>query len=126
MQRDTSQRRAIRKIFSEAGRPLSPIEVFEKAQRLVPTIGLATVYRTLSGLTSQGWLVPVELPGEAPRYEQSGKPHHHHFSCRGCRQLYKMDGCPSDIARLVPPGFSMENHELVVYGLCAQCGAAAK
>ena len=124
MQRDTNQRRAIRKVFAEAGHPLSPHEVLEQAQGFAPNLGIATVYRTLKGLVHQGFLAAVELPGEPQRYEISGKPHHHHFSCRACRKLYKMEGCPSDIARLVPPGFQMEDHELVVYGLCDKCGTA--
>lgn len=124
MQRDTQQQRAIRKVFNEAGHPLSPHEVLKNAQVLAPKLGIATVYRVLKGLMLQGWLTPVELPGEPQRYEVAGKPHHHHFSCRGCRKLYKMEGCPSDIARLVPPGFHMEDHELIVYGLCDQCRMA--
>ena len=50
MERSTRQRRAIREAFLEAGRPLSPQEVLELARKKVPSLGLATVYRTLKGL----------------------------------------------------------------------------
>lgn len=121
VERDTSQRRAIRKVLQDAGRPLSPAEVLQKAQRLVPRLGIATVYRTIKGLTDQGTLVAVELPGEPQRYEIAGKSHHHHFSCRACGRVFELEGCPGNLARLVPQGFVMEDHELFLYGRCKDC-----
>lgn len=121
MERDTSQRRAIRKVFHESGRPLSPQEVLENARTHVPNLGIATVYRTLRSFMAEGVLVPVEIPGEPKRYEVAGKDHHHHFSCRSCGRMYDFDGCPSNLNGLVPPGFQMEDHEIFIYGRCAAC-----
>ena len=50
MERETRQRRAIRHVIEEAGRPLSPHEVLKGAQ-VYPRLGIATVYRTLKGQT---------------------------------------------------------------------------
>jgi Fur family ferric uptake transcriptional regulator len=61
------------------------------------------------------------LPGEVPRYEIHGKPHHHHFRCRQCDRVYEVPGCVGSLNEIVPPGFTLENHELVLYGLCADC-----
>lgn len=121
MQRQTRQRQAIRTVFLEAQRPLSPQEVLELARVRVPSLGLATVYRTLKGLLEEGFLVPVELPGEVPRYERAGKAHHHHFLCRVCGRVYELEGCPQDVETLVPPGFLAEGHEVTLYGRCAAC-----
>ncbi len=121
MHRDTAQRRAIRQVFREAARPLSPGEILEGARRFVPNLGIATVYRSVRGLTEEGWLVPVEVPGEPHRYELSGQDHHHHFTCRQCGRMFDFDGCPKDLARLVPAGFVMEDHEVFLYGRCADC-----
>ena len=124
MERDTRQRRAIRRVIEEAGRPLSPQEVLKVAQTHTPSLGIATVYRTLKGLVTQGWLVQVELPGEPPRYETATKDHHHHFQCRTCGQVYEIEGCPEDVQPLTPAGFLLEGHYMVLYGQCATCVTA--
>ncbi len=124
MQRDTAQRRAIRKVFSAQNRPLTPQEILDSAQQFVPRMGLATVYRTLKSLTESKDLSVVDVPGEPQRYELSGKGHHHHFSCRACGRMFEMDGCPGDLQNLVPRGFVMEDHEVFIYGRCRECGPA--
>lgn len=121
MQRDTAQRRAIRHVFSHSRRPLTPQEVLEKAQSEVPNLGIATVYRTLRGLMDEGSLIAVDVPGEPQRYEGSGKGHHHHFSCRACGRMFEMEGCPKDLDKLVPQGFTMDDHEVFIYGQCLDC-----
>ncbi len=121
MERSTRQRRAIREVFLEAGRPLSPQEVLGLARSKVPSLGLATVYRTLKGLLEEGFLVPVHLPGEPPRYEAAGRGHHHHFLCRACGRVYELPGCPPGLEGNLPPGFRAWGHEVTVYGLCPSC-----
>jgi Fur family transcriptional regulator, ferric uptake regulator len=124
MQRDTQQRRAIRKAFEDAGHPLSPQELLALAQEHVESLGIATVYRNLRTLQESGWLEAVELPGEPARYEVAGKGHHHHFHCRDCDRVYEVDGCPGNLDEVTPQGFQLENHEFVLYGLCDTCVAA--
>lgn len=121
MRRETRQRRAIRRTLEEAGHPLSPKELLEGGRKYVAGLGIATVYRNLKTLLDDGSITSVELPGEAPRYEMSGKDHHHHFHCRECDRVYEVDGCPSDIRSVTPDGFRVESHEFVLYGLCGTC-----
>jgi Fur family ferric uptake transcriptional regulator len=121
VERDTSQRRAIRQVFEQIERPLSPQEVLDHAQGSVPKMGIATVYRTLKSLTEQGWLAAVELPGQPQRYEVAGKKHHHHFNCRKCGRVFELEGCPGNLARMVPEGFEMEDHEVFIFGRCRDC-----
>jgi Fur family transcriptional regulator, ferric uptake regulator len=121
VQRDTAQRRAIRGVFRNEDRPLTPQEVLEGAQGAVPKMGLATVYRTLKSLTETGAVNIVDVPGEPQRYELAGKGHHHHFSCRTCGRMFEMDGCPGDLERMVPKDFVMEEHEVFIYGRCSDC-----
>lgn len=125
MERNTNQRRAIRQAFEETARPMSPAEVLEAAKSRAPGLGIATVYRALKDLADEGWLVPVELPGESTRYEISGKPHHHHFCCRKCKQVFEMPDCTDTYTTHVPAGFVLESHEVVFYGLCPPCSKAA-
>ncbi len=123
MQRDTRQRKAIRSALTEAGHPLSPKGLLEAARQEVEGLGIATVYRNLKILQDDGWVEPVELPGEPPRYEVAGKGHHHHFHCRSCDRVYEVDGCPGNVKSITPHGFQVEDHEVVLYGLCRRCAA---
>ncbi len=125
MERDTRQRRAIRKVLEAAGRPLSPQELLEGARRQAPTLGLATVYRSVRSLVAEGWLAPVSLPGEPARYEPAGKRHHHHFRCRRCDRVFEVEGCRQATVARAPRGFVIEDHEVVWYGRCAACAKAA-
>jgi Fur family ferric uptake transcriptional regulator len=123
MERDTRQRRAIRRALEASGRPLTPREVLSFAHRLAPGLGMATVYRNLKALRAEGRIVAVDLPGEAARYETSGKDHHHHFRCRGCNRLFEVTGCRPAAAGRPPRGFLVESHQVVWYGRCATCAA---
>lgn len=125
-QRSTRQRIAIRRAFEGAGRPLNAQEVLEAAKQYAPTLGIATVYRALRGLTEEGELTMVELPGEPPRYEPASLAHHHHFSCRTCGRLFELTHCVGDFAGLTPPGFVTEAHELVLYGRCESCAGPSR
>ena len=120
--RGTQQRRYIYQVLERANRPLSPQEILAEAKKAVPNLGIATVYRTVKYFTENGLFEAVELPGEGLRYELSGKHHHHHFHCKRCGKVYEIEGCSgeSDISK-VPPGFTVEEHLVILYGLCANC-----
>lgn len=121
MERSTAQRRAIRQAFEQLDRPLSPQEILDASRPSAPRLGIATVYRTVKGLVQEGWLVPVQVPGEPPRYEVAGKHHHHHFHCRSCGKLFEIEGCPGTLKSLTPRGFVLEGHELILFGRCSGC-----
>ena len=121
MERSTRQRTAIRDAIAEAGRPLSPAEVLFVAQHRVPALSLATVYRNLKLLQEADEITVVTLPGDNPRYEAGQHGHHHHFQCSACERVFDVHACPGNLARLAPPGFSVDRHELTLYGRCAEC-----
>lgn len=121
--RSTSQRRAIREAIEHADRPLDAHEVLSAASAEADNLGIATVYRTLKLGVEEGWLKPVELPNAPARFEMAGKKHHHHFECRNCQRVFEVHGCPGNLKPLVPEGFTLEDHEVILYGLCAECAA---
>lgn len=121
MRRDTAQRRAIRRALEESGRPLAALEVLQGSRRDAPGLGIATVYRTLKALGADGEVTTVELPGEPPRYEAAGKGHHHHFLCERCGKAYELGGCLGGLKELLPRGFKLTTHELLLQGRCAAC-----
>jgi len=121
MIRNTLQRRAISRVFSVDVPPLTPQEVLAAAQKDMPALGIATVYRTLKSMVESGTLTIVNLPGEASRYELTEKCHHHFFSCRACGKVSVVSKCITDFKDMVPNSFKLERHEVVLYGLCSQC-----
>lgn len=121
MNRKTRQRDAIRAVFSKARRPLGPQEILNMAQDEVPGLGIATVYRTVKGLVEEGWLAPIDIPGQPTCYEAANLEHHHHFHCRGCGKVYDVDGCVGSALSTAPPGFTVEDHEVILYGRCLAC-----
>ena len=123
MQRDTAQRRAIRRALEDAGRPLGALEVLESSRRGAPGLGIATVYRALKSLGAEGEVTTVEIPGEPPRYEMGGKKHHHHFHCTRCGRVYDIAGCVGDPSRLAPPRFRVAAHNVTLTGTCASCNS---
>lgn len=126
MERSTRQRAAIRSAIDAAGRPLSPLEVLDAAQQAVPGLSQATVYRNLKTLVEEGEITTVSLPGDSARYEVVHHAHHHHFQCTQCKRVFDVHDCPGDLARLAPAGFTVEHHELTLYGRCDTCPAARK
>ena len=121
MARNTTQRKFILAAFEATDRPMGPNEVRSAVLESVPALGIATVYRAIKDLLEEGWLTTVNLPGEATRYERAGKHHHHHFHCNRCKRVFEADGCSLSLKNLVPRGFKLTTHELVLYGLCAGC-----
>ena len=122
-ERQTRQRAAIRRALEAEALALAPAELLAAARREVPGLGVATVYRTLKALVEEGLAVTVDLPGEPARYERTPPGHDHHFRCRACARVYEVPGCARGIAALVPAGFELDGHELVLYGRCGACAA---
>jgi Fur family ferric uptake transcriptional regulator len=120
-ERNTRQRRTIRDVVERAGRPLTTDEIFVSAQTSIPSLGKATVYRSIRALLDEGWLAAVDVPGRSALYERAGKEHHHHFQCSHCKRVYELDGCASEIRGELPAGFVSTGHDVTIYGACAGC-----
>ncbi|MFH1383185.1 MAG: transcriptional repressor [Chloroflexota bacterium] len=125
MVRATQQRKTIHKVLVKYGRPLSVNEILELARSEVTRLGIATVYRNLKVLQSEGQIAPVDLPGQPPRWEIAPAGHHHHFLCRTCDRLFEIYGCPADIKQLLPKGYVLEKHDILLQGQCEACAGKA-
>lgn len=121
LKRQTVQREIIRQIFSQATRPLHAQDLVVAARRRRTPVGIATVYRNLNELVLEGWLSVVKLAGEPARYERASLPHHHHFYCNKCSQVFDLPGCVQGISAMLPKGFQASHHDLTIYGACANC-----
>ena len=123
-QRSTTQREAIRDALREASGPLLPEEILAAARDACETLGQATVYRALRTLEESGDVAKVIVGDGRPRFEAK-RAHHHHFHCRKCERVFDIDGCvssPASLGKNLPSGFELEGHEVVLFGVCAECG----
>ncbi|MBX7143479.1 MAG: transcriptional repressor [Oligoflexia bacterium] len=120
-QRTSLQLRTIQQVFESSKHPLLAEEALSAAQRKLPSLGIATLYRAIRSLRNSGFLKVVELPGESTRYEMSCKDHHHHFHCRKCKRVFEVESCPAAIKNFKLPDFVIEDHEITFYGLCTSC-----
>jgi len=124
MAKASPQREAVRQAFQDAGRPLSVDEAKLIAAKSQPSIGVATVYRAINQAVEEGVLQPVALPGDpGARYELAHLGHHHHFECVTCKKVFDLEGCPGGFKDLLPQGFTLERHDLTLYGQCDECAA---
>lgn len=123
MERNTQQRQAIFQVLKDAGRPLSVQEVLELAQVQCQGLGVATVYRNLKALIADDKLVSVDMPGNLVLYELPRQKHHHHFSCLNCAKVFDIDACGLNFKKLLPDGFTLQQHEILLSGFCDTCAA---
>ena len=121
--RHTNQRSAIVRVIHEAHGPLRPLEILKLASPMVPSLGIATVYRQLRRLQDAGKVRAVDLGINDVRYEPTDRGHHHHFLCRECDEVFDIHGCAEGLADLAPPGFELQEHEITLYGQCSNCKA---
>jgi Fur family ferric uptake transcriptional regulator len=127
-QRKTTQREAISEVIRDAEGPLTVEEICERASRLVTSLGLATVYRTVKLLLESEEIRIVSIPHSGDRYEVFDLGHHHHFRCRACNLVFDLPGCllPIPDGTSLPGGFKVEDHEVTLIGTCPDCDGAPK
>ncbi len=117
----TRQRQIIEDVLARTERPLTPQELLSEAQRELPRLGIATVYRALRVGQDAGSIHPVEVQGAAVRYELANHGHHHHFHCTICSRIFEVHACPGDLQHLAAPGFVVTGHDLTLRGTCSEC-----
>lgn len=126
MSETRSKHEQVIEALSHAEGPMSANELWEhlRSANTEESIGIATVYRSLRKGVEEGDLVPVELESGSVRYESAGLEHHHHFLCSDCSRAFDVEGCVNNLDQLLPQGFEMTKHEILLYGRCADCRMA--
>ena len=93
-------------------------------QKLPPSMGLATVYRTLKILVDAGVLCRVRREDGDLHYQLSHHGHHHHLLCVLCGSSQDLTGCDIEdvlVSTSARHGFELSGHWLEVYGRCRSC-----
>ena len=86
------------------------------------------VYDVLRVLTDHGLVRRIQPPGSVARYEARVGDNHHHVVCRCCGTIADVDCAVGEAPCLVASddaGFVIDEAEVVYWGLCASCAAAA-
>lgn len=117
----THQKAVLNQIIEKFDRPLTAQEILAEAQKELPRLGMATVYRALKQFQADGAVRVVEIPGVTPHYETSARHHHHFFVCQQCEKLFNLIGCVRGVNALAPEQFRVKRHEIVLYGDCSEC-----
>ena len=128
MQRMTRQRQAVLDELRRIDDFRSAQQVFEDLREDGHRVGLATVYRNLQGLASEGDVdVLRAVDGENLYRLCTNRGHHHHLVCRQCGHaeeiaLSEIEAWVTEVAR--QHGYTQVDHSMELFGLCATCSAA--
>ena len=126
--RNTWQREAVRAALAEARGFVSAQELHQRLREQGSTIGLATVYRALSGLTESGEADSVQAPEGENLYRSCAmEGHHHHLICRSCGDTRELAAEAVETwSRQVAAeyGFAEIEHVVDLFGVCESCRAA--
>ena len=122
--RMTRQRRAVLAAIAEREGSFTVAELYDSVRRDEPSVGLATVYRTLELLRRTGDVRPLGSEGR-PAYIRCRPGHHHHLVCLSCGAVEETELCaaPSAAELRRRHGFQAQSHEVDIYGTCARCAA---
>jgi len=123
MLRLTTQRKAILDIINASNRHWDAEELARALADNGNVIGIATVYRGLAALESQGLIDSIQL-ADKKRYECADKAHHDHMVCTDCGHIEKFSHQTIEQlqqAAADEKGFKLTGHQLVMFGLCREC-----
>ncbi|MER6564125.1 Fur family transcriptional regulator [Streptomyces sp. NPDC001027] len=87
-------------------------------------ISLQAVYDALHALTTAGLVRRIEPPGSPARFEGRVGDNHHHLVCRSCGAVVDVDCAVGHAPCLTASddrGFSIDEAEVIYWGLCPDC-----
>lgn len=91
-------------------------------------VSTQAVYDVLRALTTAGLVRRIQPAGSVARYESRTGDNHHHVVCRSCGAIADVDCAVGDAPCLTASddhGYSIDETEVVHWGLCPDCARAA-
>lgn len=120
----TAPRRTVLAAVLRRTRPFTAEQLVADLRTSDPTLGRATVYRTLDILVSVDVLRRLLQPGRHPTYVVGAPTHRHHLVCSDCGTVVPFTRCPVDeLVRTLSRDteFAIHSHTLEVFGTCRVC-----
>ncbi|WP_435581730.1 Fur family transcriptional regulator [Amycolatopsis thermoflava] len=103
-------------------------KVIELVRADLPTVSHQAVYDVLRVLTDAGLIRRIQPAGANARYESRVGDNHHHVVCRSCGAIADVDctvGHAPCLTASDDHGFVIDQAEVVFWGVCPDCSAAA-
>jgi len=123
----TAQRLAVLRAVSH--RPhCTADDVAEGVRSELGTISRQAVYDALSMLADKGIIRRIQPAGSPARFEDRVGDNHHHLVCRACGRLVDVDcavGARPCLTAADGQGYEIDEAEVVYWGRCPACIAAA-
>lgn len=125
--RSSSKRNIILKTFLKTEGHITAEELYRKVAKKDPSIGIATIYRTLKLFHEAGLASTSQFGQGETRYEhQYMHNHHDHLICRQCGQIIEFEN--SEIEKIQERiarrhKFKIASHRLELYGTCSNCSS---
>ncbi|MFN7972879.1 MAG: Fur family transcriptional regulator [Acidobacteriota bacterium] len=119
----TPQRAAIYEALASSPTHPSAERIHELLAAKLPSLSLATVYKTLETFREVGLIELLNVVHETARYDAE-TTEHHHLICERCKTVEDvydpaLDALNARGAR--KHGFSIRRRSVHFYGLCADC-----
>jgi Fur family ferric uptake transcriptional regulator len=125
VRRPTRQRAAVEALLVGIDDFMSAQDLHARLRAQGQTVGLATVYRTLQAMATDGDVDMLRTAaGEAVYRQCSTGHHHHHLVCRSCGRTVEVEGPAVEIWAdkiSAENGFSDVQHTLEIVGTCSGC-----
>jgi Fur family transcriptional regulator, ferric uptake regulator len=109
---------------SAESRHMSAEDVYKALRDADEDVGLATVYRVLTQFEAAGLVTRHHFEGGHSIFEMTPDDHHDHIVCTKCgtvEEFYDEIIEKQQKAAADKHGFTISDHSLYIYGLCANC-----
>jgi Fur family ferric uptake transcriptional regulator len=113
--------------LGESGDAFSTEGLVRKLRRSYPSIGRATVYRSIDKLVQMKVLERIDFADGKHCFRLCrSESHHHHLACNNCHKVLDVDFCidQGQIGAIErQQNFSIVDHAITLFGLCKDCRA---
>ncbi len=109
---------------NSAVRHVSAEDIYKLLLENDEEIGLATIYRVLTQFEEAGLVARHHFEGGHSVFEIAQESHHDHLVCVKCGRVeeFSDDGIEARQEAIAERlGFELTDHQLNMYGLCADC-----
>jgi Fur family ferric uptake transcriptional regulator len=123
--RRSEQRQQILDVFLKTERHLTAEDLYNIVKKKNPSIGYATIYRSLKLFSEAGLCRELQVDDGTTRYEHLyNHRHHDHLICTKCGKFVEIESPEIEALQdqlAKKNGFELIKHRLELYGLCSAC-----
>ncbi len=123
--RQSKRRNVVLRVFLSQEKHLTADELYDTVMKKDPSIGRATVYRTMKVLCDCGLARETQFSDGITYYEHNYLHNHHdHLVCNKCNTFVEV--IDERIEKLqeqmaTKKNFIPQSHTMIIYGICRKC-----